>query len=177
MTTFDPDTITPSDDFMRGLISKHGAAQLWRGTLGINYRDACVLSARWGAEQAVKALKHQWPEPITDRPPTEADGDERGFVQFLLDGAWAFCCWENAAKDQRLAWLHTPNWEPKPEPTLQIQALNILEDSTDNTRGDGWAEISPDNVRKLRKVLLSIPGEVSQAPHIDDGNIEYTWKE
>jgi hypothetical protein len=165
MTTFDPNSITPSGDFMRGLISK------------TNYKDACILSARWGAEQAVYALRHQWPEPITDRPPTKEDADECGFVQYLFCGKWNFDSWDNVAKNQHQAWLHTTNWQPKPEPTLQVQALNILEDSIDNTRGDGWAEISPDNVRKLREALLSIPGEVLQVPHIHDGNIEYTWKE
>jgi hypothetical protein len=159
MTTFDPNSITPSDDFMRGLISR------------TNYRDACVLSARWGAEQAVKALKHQWPEPLT-RPVTKADADKHGMVQVLHDGWWSRRAWY-AISD--LPWLHTPRWEPSP--TTRLEALNILEDSIGNTRRDGWAEISPDNVRKLREALLSIPGEVLQVPHIHDGNIEYTWKE
>ena len=159
MTTFDPNSITPSDDFMRGLINK------------TNYRDACVLSARWGAEQAVYALKHQWPEPLT-RPVTEADADKHGMVQVLQNGGWSRRPWYALSS---LPWLHTPRWEPGP--TTKLEALNILEDSTGNTRGDGWAEISPDNVRKLREALLSIPGEVLQVPHIHDGNIEYTWKE
>jgi len=104
-------------------------------------------------------------------------------VQILHGGWWSRRAWY-AISD--LPWLHTPNWQPKPEPTpkskvvifgKKAKALNILEDSIDNTRGDGWAEISPDNVRKLREALLSIPGEMPQAPHIHDGNIEYTWKE
>lgn len=165
MTTFDPNSITPPDDFVGRLVGK------------TNYRDACVLSARWGAEQAVHALKHYWPEPLM-RPVTKEDGDKNGFVQvwFQANGScyYNLCHWQDA---KGRLWLHTASWQPKPEPTLQVQALNILEDSIDNTSGDGWAQISPDNVKKLRKALLSIPGEVSQAPHIDDGNIEYTWKE
>jgi hypothetical protein len=165
MTTFDPNSITPSDDFMRGLINT------------TNYRGACVLSARWGAEQAVEALKHVWPEPLM-RPVTKEDGDKNGFVQvwFQENGScyYNLCHWQDV---KGRLWLHTASWQPKPEPTLQVQALNILEDSIGNTRGDGWAEISPDNVRKLREALLSIPGEVLQVPHIHDGNIEYTWKE
>jgi hypothetical protein len=112
------------------------------------------------------------------RPVTKEDGDKNGFVQvwFETNGScfYNLCHWEDV---RGRLWLHTASWQPKPEPTLKVQALNILEDSTDNTRGDGRAEISPDNVRKLREALLSIPGEVLQVPHIHDGNIEYTWKE
>jgi hypothetical protein len=168
MTTFDPNSITPSDELMseRNFFAKHSNA---------TYEDIYIFFARWGAEQAVEALKYQWPEPLT-RPVTEADADADGAVQRLENGRWTYCHWRDI-REMSIPWLHTPNWQLKPEPTLQIQALNILEDSMGNTRGDGWAEISPDNVRKLRKALLSIPGEVSQAPHIRDGNIYYTWKE
>jgi len=163
MTTFDPNSITPSDDFMRGLINK------------TNYRDACVLSARWGAEQAVYALKHQWPEPLT-RPVNAADADHHGAVQRVEKGRWTYCHWRDIEKTS-IPWLHTPNWQPKPEPTLKVKALNILKDSIDNTRGDGWAEISPDNVRKLREALLSISDEVLPVPHIRDENNRKAWKE
>jgi hypothetical protein len=168
MTTFDPNSITPSDDFMRGLISK------------TNYRDACVLSARWGAEQAVEALKHQWPEPLM-RPVTKEDGDKNGFVQvwFETNGScfYNLCHWEDV---RGRLWLHTASWQPKPEPTLQLQALNILEDSIGNTRGDGWAEISPDNVRKLREALLSIPSDAVGEVRLRTGSentFHTTWKE
>jgi hypothetical protein len=113
--TFDPDSITPPED----LIAEN--------TVGVGTCAAdCIFFARWGAAQAVKALRHQWPEPITDRPPAEADGDERGFVQFLFSGTWAFCCWENAAKNQHQAWLHSPRWRPNSEPTPKERALKML---------------------------------------------------
>jgi hypothetical protein len=141
MTTFDPNSITPSEELLEACISSPGS-------IG---RD-CTLAARWGAAQAAKALRHQWPEPITDRPPTEEDGDERGFVQFLINGAWwGFCCWENAAKDQRPAWLHTPDWRPKPEPTLKQQALEIL--FWDSAK----IEITHEQVLTLRAALAQIP--------------------
>ncbi len=164
MTTFDPNSITPPSKLLAE-----------RETGEEAYYEDYIFFARWGAKQAVEALKHQWPEPLT-RPVTKADADAGGAVQRVEKGRWTYCHWRDIEKTS-IPWLHTPNWQPKPEPTPKVKALNILEDSIGNTRGDGWAEISPDNVRKLREALLSIPGEVLQVPHIHDGNIEYTWKE
>jgi hypothetical protein len=67
-----------------------------------------------------------------------------------------------------------------PPVNLKVQALNILEDSIDNTRGDGWAEISPDNVRKLREALLSIPSDAVGEVRLRTGSentFHTTWKE
>jgi hypothetical protein len=165
MTTFDPNSITPSDDFVRGLISKG------------NYRDACISSARWGAEQAVYALKHQWPEPLM-RPVTKEDGDKNGFVQvwFETNGScfYNLCHWEDA---KGRLWLHTASWQPKPEPTPKVKALNILQNRLNATRPEGCAYFGVNDAEELLSALLSIPGEVLQVPHIHDGNIEYTWKE
>jgi hypothetical protein len=165
MTTFDPDSITPSDDFMRGLINK------------TNYRDACVLSARWGAEQAVEALKHQWPEPLM-RPVTKEDGDKNGFVQVWLetDGScfYNLCRWEDV---NGRPWLHTASWQPKPEPTPKVKALNILQNRLNATRPEGCAYFGVNDAGELLSALLALPGEVTQVPCLIDGNIKYTWKE
>jgi hypothetical protein len=145
MTTFDPNSITPSDDFMRGLINK------------TNYRDACVLSARWGAEQAVYALKHQWPEPLM-RPVTKEDGDKNGFVQvwFETDGScfYNLCHWEDV---KGRLWLHTPSWQPKPELTLKQQARSILYDAdisiTARSFSNAKIEISREQLNILRDAV------------------------
>jgi hypothetical protein len=80
-------------------------------------------AARWGAEQAAERLKGQWPTPITDRPPTEADGDYQGWVMILSDGVWRPWVWSQVV---RAGWLHTPRWEPPAPPTLKEQPLKAL---------------------------------------------------
>jgi hypothetical protein len=77
-----------------------------------------------------------WPEPITDRKPTEEDADSHGDVQWLdCDGAlWVRYSWldENNFK----GWARTSDWKPKP-PSKKQQALaafdKLLEHCTDNT--------------------------------------------
>lgn len=82
-----------------------------------------LAAARWGAQQAAERLKGQWPTPITDRPPTKADGNSRGWVQYVRDdGAWDFRRWEDVAADGD-EWQHCPNWQPPALPTLKEQAL------------------------------------------------------
>ena len=93
-------------------------------------RALIKAAARWGAEQAAERLKGQWPEPITDRRPTEADGDDCGRVQYLTGvNRWWDCTWEHAAKTGA-RWLHTPRWQPPAPPTLtpqQQQAMDALD--------------------------------------------------
>jgi hypothetical protein len=84
------------------------------------YRDG----ARHGYEQA----RQLWPKPITDRPPTEADFDEYGWIQVVDDsGFWKGCHWETPVKGR--PWLHTPRWQPR-QPSLQeqIREANIALD-------------------------------------------------
>lgn len=84
---------------------------------------------RAGAEQAAERLANQWPEPITDRPPTEADGDDYGLVQILRENGWELCDWERAA-NVKFQWLHTLCWQPPAPPTLtpqQQHAMNALD--------------------------------------------------
>jgi hypothetical protein len=42
---------------------------------------AITLAYRAGARHGWEQARQLWPEPITDRPPTEADGDDDGWVQ------------------------------------------------------------------------------------------------
>jgi hypothetical protein len=142
MATFDPNSITPSEELLEECISSPGS-------IG---RD-CTLAARWGAAQAVEALRHQWPEPITDRPPTEEDADECGFVQYLFAGRWNYESWDNVAKNQQPAWLHTPRWRPEPEPTLKQQAIEIL-DAVFPSAG-----CTSEQAETLRAALALIPEE------------------
>lgn len=89
--------------------------------------DGVAAIARWGAEQAAERLANQWPEPITDRPPTEADGDAEGRVQFLWrNSQWCSCHWRHAARDGD-PWRHMPGWQPPAPPTLKELALAACE--------------------------------------------------
>jgi hypothetical protein len=113
--TVDPTSIEPSDELIRK-----------RAASNTSYFDDYIFFARWGARQAVEALRHQWPEPITDRPPTAEDASEGGLVQFLdAAGRWGVCDWQEAAEVSP-AWRHVPNWLPRPKVTLKQQALRLL---------------------------------------------------
>jgi hypothetical protein len=113
--TFDPISVKPPVELM---------AKRMNNPQAHHYVDYTFF-ARWGAAQAVEALRHQWPEPITDRPPTEEDGDDLGHVLFPGTHNWTSCSWA-AVADRQHIWLHTPRWRPKPEPTLKQQALEIV---------------------------------------------------
>ena len=69
-----------------------------------------------------------WPEPITDRPPTEEDADKDGYVQVLgSDGLWRLDHWTLTMRCE--SWQHTANWKP-PAPklrTLKEAAKDVLE--------------------------------------------------
>ena len=92
----------------------------------INLEDYILAqAAQWGADQAAATMRHQWPEPITDRLPTEADGDEDGYVQYLNQyQRWNDASWHGVASASR-PWFHTPHWRPKP-PSLKEHALATL---------------------------------------------------
>ena len=140
--TFDPNSVTPSEELMEECISSPGS-------IG---RD-CTLAARWGAAQAVKALRHQWPEPITDRPPTKEDADECGFVQYLFCGKWNFDSWDNVAKNQQQAWFHTPRWRPMREPTPKERALKML---SKGSKAD-YTGFSREQIALICQVVESAP--------------------
>jgi hypothetical protein len=115
-----------------------GMTDQWiRGSYG-HERSLCITAARWGAQYAAEArwgaqyaaeqLAGQWPEPITDRPPTEADADAGGIVQYLSSsGRWGILTWK-AVADQDTPWQHCPNWRPKPLTEAQHIAAMLRRD-------------------------------------------------
>lgn len=52
-----------------------------------------------------------WPKPITDRPPTLADADENGRVQWYgrFHRTWNTGDWQDAVMHED-PWQHTPKW-------------------------------------------------------------------
>jgi hypothetical protein len=87
---------------------------------GTDWAQVICKAARWGARHGYEQARQLWPEPITDRPPTEADGDSFEDVQILTSaGRWKTAHWSSA---QTNPWLHTPRWQPL-QPSLQDQAL------------------------------------------------------
>lgn len=112
---FDPTSIKPPVELMAERMN----------SLQTHHYDDYTFFACWGATQAVEALRHQWPEPITDRRPTKEDADDNGMVQYLSGSVWDWAKWKRVA-EAKYDWLHTPNWRPKPKPTLKQQALEIV---------------------------------------------------
>jgi hypothetical protein len=133
---FDPNSITPSEDVLTDLCTSEAGL---------------ILAARWGAAQAVEALRHQWPEPITDRRPTAEDGDGNALVQYLWRGKWDFASWRYIAA-QRYDWLHTPNWRPRPEPTRKQKARALLDAVSIHSE-----PFTAEQVELLRQVVESAP--------------------
>ena len=112
-------------------------------------------AARWGAAQAVEALRHQWPEHLT-RPVTKADADADGAVQRLEKGRWTYCHWRDI-EETSVPWLHTPNWRPKAEPTLKQRALQILADCH-------TASLNVQEVQAIRAALALVPDAPEATP-------------
>ena len=138
-----------------------GSITFWK----ISYRATCqddlseteyiaTQAAQWGADQAAATLQHQWPEPITDRPPTEADGDEDGYVQYLNQyQRWNDASWHGVASALR-PWFHTPHWRPKP-PSLKKQALLQLDTlSADLAMHGRGCDLS-----QIRRALEALPND------------------
>jgi len=144
---FDPNSITPSEELLKDWRSAGPDSSIHDIELFKDY----IIAARWGAAQAVEALRHQWPEPITDRPPTEADGQGGGLVQYLWCGQWNSAEWHYVAA-QRYDWLHTPNWRPKPEPTLKQKARALLDAVSIHSE-----PFTAEQVELLRQVVESAP--------------------
>jgi hypothetical protein len=120
MTTPTFDDLTPPDDLTREWFrynpSRVTTEELWR--------HIATEAARWGARHGYEHARQLWPKPITDRPPTEADFDEYGWIQVVDDsGFWKGCHWETPVKGR--PWLRTPRWQPR-QPTLKEQALALV---------------------------------------------------
>ena len=142
--TFNPDALVPPEDLLNRIVND----------VGCNEAGIAHYFTRWGANQAVQALRHQWPDPITDRPPTKDDADDLGNVQGCYGGGWVLRNWETAAK-LGVRWLHTPEWRPKPEPTPKEQALALLKiAASDDFVAGGF---SPDGIELLIRVVQSAP--------------------
>ena len=141
MTTHDFSDLTPPDDLV----------DRWRQDFA-GFQHA----ARWGAEQAAKRLAGQWPEPITDRPPTEADGDDDDRVQILNpDGTWdeiRTCHWQYVARDGD-PWTHTPRWQPPAPPSLTEQALADINAVLTDTSIAVWKTSVLDAMQNARRAL------------------------
>ncbi len=136
---FDPNSITPSEELMKERFSKRS----------MTFFEDYKFFAQWGAAQAAEALRHQWPEPITDRLPTEADGNSSGLVQYLYCGQWNLAEWHYVAA-QRYDWLHTPSWCPKPEPTPKQRARALLDALSIHSE-----PLTAEQVELLRQVVES----------------------
>ena len=152
LMTFDPNGVTPSAELLRTWHEVDDGTP--EGTKTV-YTDA----ARWGARQAVEALRHQWPEPITDRPLTEEDADDLGYVQVFYGNGWSL--WEiKVAMEQRATrWLHTYRWRPKPKLTPKQQALALLNEPGARDLGAMLLgkSFTDDQVALLRQVVGSAP--------------------
>jgi hypothetical protein len=123
-TTPNFDDLTPPDEVYHEAAIDNG----WRGAATAAYR----AGARHGWEQA----RQLWPEPITDRRPTEADADERGNVQYLGNGTWQAADWEVAAS-HAWPWTHTPRWQPRQPSPVDTLAAIIREVDGDHRLGAG----------------------------------------
>jgi hypothetical protein len=137
---FDPNSITPSNELM---IERETDAR-W------SWEDDYKFFARWGAAQAAEALRHQWPEPITDRPPTEEDADKNGWVQ-AWDEHGHIDLFDYRHTDGR-PWLHTLRWRPKPEPTRKQKARALLDTVSFDSE-----PFTAEQVELLRQVVESAP--------------------
>ena len=116
-TTPNFDDLTPPDELV------HQWCECERPSIGAHKIIACA--ARWGARHGWEQARQLWPEPIRDRPPTEADGDKGGLVQYIRrDGVWSVNEW-GAVAHQGYDWQHTPRWQPR-QPSLQEQAREQL---------------------------------------------------
>jgi hypothetical protein len=116
-------TTTPT---FNDLTPPDGMRQKWGADWESGYANAepDIQAYRAGARHGYEHARQLWPKPITDRPPTEADFDEYGWIQVVDDsGFWKGCHWETPVKGR--PWLHTPRWQPR-QPSLKEQALALV---------------------------------------------------
>jgi hypothetical protein len=146
---FDPNSITPSEELLQGWGHAGPDSSIHDNELFKDY----ILAARWGAAQAFEALRHQWPEPITDRPPTEEDADKTGWVQTWDEHGHIDLV--DYRHTEGLPWLHVPNWRPRPEPTPKQRALELLRLAANEELVAGG--FSPDAIALLVEVVESAP--------------------
>lgn len=141
-------TMTPTPDF-NDLTPPDDLMERWAGDFG-----GLIHAARWGARHGWEQARQLWPEPITDRPPTEADGDDAGYVHFINEsGRWDYDNWAPVA-EWELPWRHTPRWQPR-QPSLQKQALALLPYDPQA----GTVTLNSVEVLKIRRALVEQAGE------------------
>jgi len=122
------DDLTPPD----ALVHQWQWCECERPSIGSH--KIIAWAARWGARHGWEQARQLWPTPITDRPPTAADADERGNVQYLANGTWYLAngTWQAAdwevAASHAWPWLHTPRWQPR-QPSLQEQAIAAADEA------------------------------------------------
>ena len=136
--TFNPDALVPPEDILNRIVND----------VGYNELGIAHYFTRWGARQAVEALRHQWPEPIISRPPTAEDANETGWVQTFSEGCIDVTDFRHTNGQP---WLHTPGWRPKLEPTLKERALALLDSKDFDT------DFTDEQIALLRQVVESAP--------------------
>lgn len=136
MNTPDFDDLTPPDELRREWMGHYTA---------INFPDFAAKAARWGARHGWEQARQLQvsPDPITDRRPTEKDGDKWGDVVYLTTTGCTIKRWDNDFHSL-CPWVHTPNWQPH-QPTLQEQALKALDELSDDE--DGYVRHRIDIIR------------------------------
>ena len=117
--------------------------------------NGMARAARWGARHGWEQARQLWPEPITDRPPTEEDADSGACVQACIDGHWVASHWRSCEHP----WLHTPRWRSRPGSTLreEIRDANVALDWI------GSHYIGNDAPEKFRVVRRALRRTLEQA--------------
>lgn len=139
MSNIDFSGLTPPrklvDDWSYGTMDPSGG--------GGSLQAVATCAARWGAQYAAEQLAGRWPEPITDRPPTEADADGSGYVQSfnLMYERWSVRDWRFVA-DNRDPWRHTPQWKPKAQPPHPADTLAAIIRDVDGNHTMGAAQLA-----------------------------------
>lgn len=163
---FNTNSITPYKNFVNSVVRTYG-----------NKLQSATFWARWGAAQAAEALKYQMPtDGIRDRPPTEEDGDQKGWVQVLSGGYWATAHWTFVASNHagaltngedgpiKFPWLHTPTWLLTPKLKPKEQALALLKSVRDQFTDQEFALLcqvmEPAPVKTTPATPLTIAGHV-----------------
>jgi hypothetical protein len=131
--------ITPPDELVRewAIGQCVSPEMLWR-FIAIN-------AARWGARHGYEQARQLWPEPICDRPPTEADRDDTGNVGVWIDGWYVIRAVEDVCGRP---WFHTPRWQPR-QPSLKEQALEDVDFLVERSIGGDLVE----RLNRIRRAL------------------------
>jgi hypothetical protein len=129
------------------LAQNTGASELQYGRPWDGHTATQVLiRLKYWAIRQCKQTEIIWPKPVTDRRPTEADGDEQGTIQVLINGAYYLRYIEDVKNEP---WLHTPRWKPHPEPTPEEIAIADVDYISQNLSGVDLTE----RLSRIRRAL------------------------